>query len=235
MSAIEGQPQSPIDDYDRPLPRIVSRKLILAPEDLDEVAAAIQLAAPGTVFTEDKWPSGRAIPEIQPSERISDILTPFNGFRMISIEPGLGMENWAPDWEWSDVSGAWRNRAPVANPHGSMSETGRIRKYSPELKQGDFALEYIDEGEIYFRCRDDHPEDMKMARRIMRAIGKVVSNKNLGHTYAPDYPPLRPTEKGFPWWVGAKAREWALADQTRMFLLYKGPKPNTVAGVRPFP
>jgi len=114
-------------------------------------------------------------------------------------------------------------------PNGPIRFCGYIR--TEELPGGD--VEFVPEGEIYFRCRQERPEDMKLARKIMRALNKVMSNKNLGHTYAPAFPPPRPTEKGYPVWVGHEARAWARAAPNRLHMTYRGPREGTLAGLRP--
>lgn len=209
-------------------PRFVSRRLVLAPDDMDLVAAAIQAAAPGTVFVENSWPSSQEKPKLSASDRLSATLTSSNPSHIVQIYPL--MRTWRPDWVWHETSEKWDDCWPGKwYPNGPIRFCGYIR--TEELPGGD--VEFVPEGEIYFRCRQERPEDMKLARKIMRALSKVMSNKNLGHTYAPAFPPPRPTEKGYPVWVGHEARAWARAAPNRLLMPYRGPREGTLAGLRP--
>ncbi len=209
-------------------PRFISRRLVLSPDDMDPAAAAIQAAAPGTVFVEGNWPSSPEKPKLVTSDRITPTWTERNPGRTAQMYPCMG--EWHPDWYWYQVSGKWKDgHVSTWFPNGSIETCAFLRT---EKLLG-CEVECLSEGEIYFRCRRERPEDAKLVQKIMRSLNKVMSNKNLGHTYAPDFPPPRPTEKGYPWWIGHEARAWARAAPNRLLMPYRGPREGTLAGLRP--
>ena len=79
-------------------PRFISRRLVLSPDDMDPAPAAIQAAAPGTVFVEGNWPSSPEKPKLVTSDRITPTWTERNPGRTAQMNPCMG--EWHPDWYW---------------------------------------------------------------------------------------------------------------------------------------
>ena len=135
----------------------------------------------------------------------------FSTFLDFAFSPG-----WKPTWTWNESSRSW-SMGPLSSPNGSMLR-GRARGKSrrrPDLGPG-FDPPTFDVGEIYFRCRKDVPEDMKVARAALRLIGKVASNQNQIVVHYPTLENRGPVEKGSWWWIGNDARQWLLDQPDRM-------------------
>ncbi|MBT3931815.1 MAG: hypothetical protein HOF34_13965 [Rhodospirillaceae bacterium] len=135
----------------------------------------------------------------------------FSTFLDFAFSPG-----WKPTWTWNESSRSG-SMGPLSYPNGSMLR-GRARGKSrrrPDLGPG-FDPPTFDVGEIYFRCRKDVPEDMKVARAALRLIGKVASNQNQIVVHYPTLENRGPVEKGSWWWIGNDARQWLLDQPDRM-------------------
>ena len=158
-------------------PRFISRRLVLSPDDMDPVAAAIQAAAPGTVFVAGNWPSSPEKPKLVTSDRIMLTCTERNPGRTAEIYPCIG--TWRPDWRWSPISEKWLDLQET-----KWHRNGPIRfcAFLRTEKLPGCEVECLKEGEIYFRCHRERPEDAKLVQKIMRSLNKLISNKNLGHT-----------------------------------------------------
>jgi hypothetical protein len=123
---------------------------------------------------------------------------------------------WKPAWEWDEKSGKWY-MGGLAYPNGTMLRCRTVTKptHRPETDSG-FGPPVLMEGEIYFRCRKDVPEDMKIARSALRLIGKVASNRNQVVVQYPTLEVRGSVEKGGWWWIGNDAKRWLLEEPDRM-------------------
>lgn len=135
----------------------------------------------------------------------------FSTFLEFAFSPG-----WKPTWERDERSGEWRMRG-FGYPNGTMLRCRATKKCKRRSDLGPgFDPPTLDEGEIYFRCRKDVPDDLKLARAALRLIGKIASNRNQVVVQYPILENRGPLEKGSFWWIGNDARRWLLEEPDRM-------------------
>ena len=81
----------------------------------------------------------------------------------------------------------------------------------------------IGSGRIYFRCRKGDKDDMAVARKCLRLLTKVASNR----VQTVEFPSLKVmarSEKGSSFWIGHDAARWCREDPNRMAYYLSGPK-----------
>lgn len=123
---------------------------------------------------------------------------------------------WEPRWRVSKETGEWsRDTLPYPNARMDRCELYSRSKRWSNLSPG-FDPSRISDGMLYFRCRNEVPGDMKLARAALRLVGKVASNKGQVICEYPSMRVLFERKKGEILWLGNDARRWLLERPDRM-------------------
>jgi hypothetical protein len=195
------------------------RHFALVREDLDAYACLLTEAFPDIRFYKPSWDEKRN-PEHPPKLRFQkDFASEGYGNFSILWSP----EKWKPNWEWLKW-GEWYD-GMMLWPNGVI-ECGE--GIVPE--QGKWP-QFLFPGQIYFRCRKDNKEDMRMARKGLRLLTKVASNRNQVMVEIPSMKEFARFEKGNMLWIGHHAREWLLQDPRRMTDISSR---SSTQGIRPY-
>ena len=124
---------------------------------------------------------------------------------------------WRPAWK-CDSDAKTYNRWYIRGlplPNGSLERgqgVGRKEKHK-DLFDGEVP-ESIESGRIYFRIAANDKAQDAVARKALRLIGKIASNKNLLLVRHPSLEVIWPKTTS-EWWIGFDARRWCLEKPTR--------------------
>ena len=130
-------------------------------------------------------------------------------------------EHWDPQWEIDKYTKRWSTEM-TPRPNGVITgsgETGIAQNHGQP---------FIGDGDIYFRCRKGDKDDMRVARKCLRLLTTVASNKGQVVVAFPSMEVLWNAPNDL--WIGHGAREWLLADPRRITRYNGG---NVDEAVRP--
>lgn len=190
--------------------RIRTREIIFSSADQLAYAEILARAFPDIRFLD--IPSTLPKNEKPPEATVRSLAECSREEVLIVFDPA-----WRPAWKCdSDMpsSNRWYVR-DLPLPNGSFERGRGIRRREQHKDPGDGKTpESIESGRIYFRIAANDKAQEAVARKALRLIGKVASNKNLLRIRHPSLEVIWP-QMTSEWWIGFDARRWCLEKPTR--------------------
>lgn len=199
------------------------REFVLTREDIGRYSDLLVEAFPDVRFF-DSYPSKKeGPPELAIRHSLREC-----GDRAIEIV--FAAADWVPEWKRSESTGWWL----LANCPGfnGRFEAGCEIYTKKRVVDGEpRELEYIYGGRVYFRCRKWAPEELKAARKALRLLTKVATNKVVATRWpSGDQPNKCP--KGSWTWCGYDALRWVSEHPDRRLACWRAPR-DEFQGDRP--
>ena len=194
---------SDIDDvYNSLLP---GRRFCLSRRDLDDYAKLLVEAFPDIRFFRLSFEEERNSKQRPVLIFHNDFASTNYGQLNIIWSP----ETWDPQLTLHPRYNSWSHgRLPW--PNGTIGCSGKISTSRSD------ELSFMEDGQIYFRCRKGNDDDMRTARKGLRLLTKVASNRHQAVVEVPSLKVIERMEKGRDLWIGRHARQWFLDDPRRI-------------------
>lgn len=134
--------------------------------------------------------------------------------------------DWRPRWVWNEYHSEWKSQSS-----GQSLISGVIERHKTPIR-GKAGRITLYSGRIYYRFDPDDKEEVAIARKALRLIDKVASNRDLMVLDIKTLEIRSPTCIGAPS-VGHHARRWCLAEPDRLLDLSGHPKSTTAYRPKP--
>jgi len=190
--------------------RIRKREIVLSSADQLAYAEVLAREFPEARFLDDPY----TLPKNEkPSEATVRSLAECRCENVVIVfDPA-----WRPEWKGepnSPKSNCWYIRnLPLPNGRFERGRGIRQKKRPDDTFAGEIS-EGIESGRIYFRIAPNDREQEMLARKALRLIGKIASNKGLLLVRYPSQAVICPETRS-EWWIGFDARRWCLEKPTR--------------------
>lgn len=183
------------------------RQFVLMREDIGRYSDLLIEAFPGMRFFE-RYPHNEEGP---PDLAVYRSLRDFDGQ---ATEIVFAAADWVPEWKRSERTGWW----VLANRPGFNGRidrgSGNVLTKTAVFDGRERTLEYLSDGRIYFRCRKWAPEELKAARKALRLLTKVATNK-VAPTWWPSGRQPHGVISGDTTWCGHNALRWVIGHPDR--------------------
>jgi hypothetical protein len=147
---------------------------------------------------EDPKPSDTMGEFPPPLRFVSPAALPKSQRAMLTFDP-----NWQPEWGRSDrTSRAWIKLEP-SRPTADIEVGGGV-------SEGPKGSIYMQGGQIYVRCEPGHKEHLALARKVLRHIEMLATNR-YEIIALPSRRFVRRVDRGGVLWIGRDAARWANA------------------------
>lgn len=176
------------------------RQVVLSPHDQRAYSEHLRAAFPDLRFVDNPWPGrGDHPPELVVHESLEACLQ-----KWVYLIPE---RDWAPTWRPDDDRTRW-SLVDLPVPYGRIEKGGETGRWQdgPESMASTLVIMMIER---------DNKQDLSVARKVLRLLGKVVADGMLQRVAYPGMEPMGPPipNKG---WAGKDAYRWSLEAPDRI-------------------